>query len=228
MGSFYSNIHLHTTDRARVESSWGNFWAEREGQSWAMVSPPYGGWVSLFDWHCDQIHPDVLQELAGRLSADAECVALAFQVQDSLLAEYWLYQNGREADAYSSNVEYFPSFAPQTPVVENEGTFDGFGPDIHDARPGEEDVTDGGNTGLLRRLTHARVTDIELDAILRSPAAFAEDILTSLASAIGINDTWAAVGYHYLVTENDLIPGFAEFHHLPAGAPYNLEGLPDH
>lgn len=229
MGSFYSNIHLRTTERAALESAWETFWFEQGTSSWAWVSPPYGGWTSVFDWQCDQIHPDMLCALGTFLSERGECTGLAFQVQDSELAEYWLFNKGTEVDHYTSNMHYFPAFAPQTPVIDEEGTYDGYGPDIKAALPGEEDLTDGGNIGLLLALTGARVPDIELEAILRSPAAFADDILTALASAIGINDTWAAVGYHYLSTEgSDLIPGMNEFHHLPVGSPPNLRGVPDH
>ncbi|HOS44728.1 MAG TPA: hypothetical protein PK794_13650 [Armatimonadota bacterium] len=227
MGSFYSNIHLRTADRATLERAWDQYWAQHGAMSWAMVSPPYAGWISVFDWQCDQMQTETLRALSAFLSERASCAALAFQVQDSELAEYWLADRGKEVDHFTSNMAYVPTFAPHTPTLDEDGVFDGFGPDITEARPGEADLTDGGNTGLLLALTGARVPDIELDAILRSPAAIADDILTALASALGINDTWAAVGYHYLVTEGDTIPGIGEFHHLPVGAPPNRHGVPD-
>ncbi len=64
---------------------------------------------------------------------------------------------------------------------------------------------------------------MELEAILRTPSAIADDILTALASAISINDIWASVGYHYLVTEGDTIPGIDQFSRLPANEPVKRE-----
>jgi hypothetical protein len=228
MGAFYSNIHLRTTDRAAVKAAWEGYWCEQGETSHAWVSPPYDGWTTLFDWHTDQIEPDTLRALAAFVSEHTGCTGLAFQVQDSMLAEYWLFNKGREVDHYTSNNEYVPTFAPQSPDADPEGTFDGFGPDIHAFCAGEADLTDGGNTSLLLALTGARVPDVALEAILRSPADIADDILTALASAVGINDTWAAVGYHYLSTEGDIIPGMTEFHHLPANAPPRKDGVSEH
>lgn len=228
MGAFYSNIHLRTTDRAAVEAAWEAYWYEQGAASRAWVSPPYDGWTTLFDWQTDQMEPDTLRALTSFVSERTACTGLAFQVQDSLLAEYWLFNKGHEVDHYTSNNEYVPTFAPQTPEANPDGTFDGFGPDTHAFTPGEVDLTDGGNAGLLLALTGARVPDIALDAILRSPAAIADDILTALASALGINDIWAAVGYHALSTEGAIIPGTTEFHHLPAGEPPSQQGIPEH
>ena len=229
MGSYYTNINLKSTNRELVERAWMGYWEGREDRSWCLVSPAYHGWISVFDWRCDQGDTDALTDLASYLSHAADCVGLAFQVQDSELAEYWLFNLGTEVDHYTSNAEYFAAYA-QPPVTnaDEEGIFDGFGPDSRPGYPVQEDLTDGGNTDLLRSLTNDAVSEMELEAILRTPSTIADDILTALASAIGINDSWAAVGYHYLVTESDTISGRDAFTHLPPTEPPNPTRFPEH
>ena len=227
MGSFYTNIHLRTPDRELIERGWQSYWDGRQEASWAWVSPVYGGWISVFDYRSDLGDADALQELAAHLSRVADCVAFAFQVQDSDLAEYWLFQHGNALDHYISNTEYVSAFAQQADPAEG-GIYEGFAPDSKPGYAANEDLSDGGKIGLLRSLTGGVASEIELEAILRTPAEVADDILTALASAIGINDTWAAVGYHYLVTEGDTIPGLGTFHHLPANQPPNAQRFPEH
>jgi len=223
MGSFYSNIHVRIPDRQAIEQAWQSYWAGRGESSWVMVSPAYGGWVSVFDWRCDQQETDVLTDLAAHISRTTDRVVLAFQVQDSDLAEYWLFNHGNEVDHYTSNEEYFAAYAQRPETNPDEGTYSGFGPDVKYGYPSEEDLTDGGNTGLLKTLTETNAAEMELEAILRTPAMIADDILTALASAIGINDTWASLGYHYLVTEGDTIPGIDQFSNLPENQPLNQQ-----
>lgn len=220
MGSFYTNIHLRTTERETVERLWAAFWEARGEKSWAWVSPVYHGWVSVFDWQCDQGDTGVLKALSAHCSQALECIALAFQVQDSDLAQYWLFQAGEAVDAYTSNVHYFAAFAePPETDAETQGIFAGYGRDIKPGYPTDEDVSDGGSPRKLRELVNPAADENELEAILRSPAVVADDILTALASTLGIHDTWAAVGYHYLLTEGDTIPGRDTFRHLPEAAP---------
>lgn len=97
--------------------------------------------------------------------------------------------------------------------------YSGFGPDVKAGYPIEEDLSDSGNTAQLLARIEITVTDVELEAILRTPAEIADDILTALASVIGVNDVWASLGYFYLATENDIVPGFEQFRHLPVGTP---------
>ncbi|MHB0939153.1 MAG: hypothetical protein ACYC6A_22405 [Armatimonadota bacterium] len=228
MGSFYTNIHLLTTNSELVERAWTGYWDGRDERSWCLISPQYNGWLTVFDWRGDQVDTDILTDMASHLSRVADCVGLAFQVQDSELAEYWLFNQGVEVDHYTSNAEYYAAYA-QPPVTnaEEEGIFVGYGPDSEPGYTTHEDLTDGGNTDLLRSLTRTAVNDMELEAILRTPSAVADDILTALASAIGINDTWASVGYHYLVTEGDTIPGIDEFRRVPQNEPLNPTRFPE-
>jgi len=229
MGSFYTNMHVKTTDRDQVARAWMNYWEGREDTSWCFIAPPYNGWVALFDWRCDQQDTDILVDLASHLSRAAECAALVFQVHDSALAEYWLFNLGAEVDHYTSNTEYFAAYAQlPTAAPDTEGIFVGFGPDTDAGYAEQEDLSDGGNVDLLRSLTNDLASEVQFEAILRTPAYIADDILTALASAIGLNDSWAAVGYHYLVTEGDTIPGLGDFHHLPPGAPANPARFAEH
>jgi hypothetical protein len=228
MGSFYANIHFRTIDRPLIERGWQSYWEGREESSWCWVSPVYAGWVSLFDWRSDQPDTGVLTDLAAHIGRAAECVTLAFSLQDSALAEYWLFNQGDEVDHYTSNVDYFADYAQQPGTnPDTEGVYAGYGPDSGVGYPMLEDLSDGGNTGLLKSLVGTTVSDIELEAILRSPARIADDILTALASAIGINDIWASLGYHYLAREGDTISAYEQFHHLPAGQPPNLQRFPE-
>lgn len=222
MGSFFDNVHVRTHNRPLVEQAWQEFWDQRGVTSWAWVSPVDRGWVSVFDWQCDHQDPATLTALAAHLSHAVATVAIAFQMQDSDLAEYWLYTNGKEADHYTSDTEYVAAFAPPEDMSD-EGIYDGFGPDSRYGYAFSEDLSNGGNIELLKALTGTEVSDVELDAILRTPAYVADDIVTSLASALGMNDAWASLGYHYLVTEGDNVQGFDKFHHLPLHAVPNIE-----
>lgn len=228
MGSFYDNIHLRTTDRAAVEQAWQSYWEGRGERGWSWVSPAYAGWISVFDWRCDQQDVDALTDLAAHLSRVVDCVAIAFQLQDSDLAEYWLFNRGDEVDHYTSNSEYFAGYAERPEVTPDNGVYSGFGPDVKVGYPVEEDQSDGGNTQLLKSLTRTDALEMELEAILRTPAYVADDILTALASAIGINDMWASLGYHYIVTESDTISAYEQFHHLPANQPPNTQRFAEH
>jgi hypothetical protein len=222
MGAFFTNIHLRTELRPRIEEAWLSYWCARDERSWAWLSPPYGGWTTLFDWRCDQFSPEVLAELAEHMSRSVECPALAFQVFDSDLAEYWLYLGGREMDHYASDGRFASAFARRTDDAQDGGVYDGFGPDsLPNTYPSDEDASTGGNPSMLVSVTGAKIEAMELEAILRTPAYVAEDILTALASAVGINDIWAGVGYHYLVTEGDVILGREQFRHLPPDAAPN-------
>jgi len=217
-GSFYDNIHLRTDNRPQLEQAWQSYW-EGRGESWAWISPVYAGWISVFDWRCDQQDADTLTDLAAYLSRHAECVAVAFQVQNSELAEYWLFNAGDEVDHYTSDSDYFAAYAQRTELAEHEEVYDGYGPDISPGYEMEEDRTDGGNADLMKSLTGSATTSMEIEAILRTPAYIADDILTALASVVNINNSWASLGYRYLFTEGDTVLGFGQFHHLPPGEP---------
>jgi hypothetical protein len=228
MGSFYDNIHVRTNDRTAVEHAWQAYWEGRDDASWAWVSPAYNGWVTLFDWRCDQQDVDVLTDLGAHISRALDAVVLAFQLQDSDLAEYWLFNHGTELDHYTSNNEYFAGYAESPEVTPDTGVYSGFGPDVKAGYPFEEDLSDGGNTEMLKSLTNTDATDIELEAILRTPAEIADDILTALASSIGINDVWASLGYYYLATEGDTITAFDQFRHLPPNEPPKTQRFAEH
>ena len=218
---------MRTQDRQQVEQAWQQYWQGRADLR-VMVSPAYGQWVSLFDWHCDQRDTDTLTDLAVHVSRSIEGVVLAFQVQDSDLAEYWLFNQGNEVDHYTSNTEYFAAYRERPEVTQESGIYSGAGPDSKEGYPSEDDLSDGGNTGLLKSLSGTESTEMELEAILRTPALIADDILTALASAIGINDIWASVGYHYLATEGNTITGIDQFSRLPPHEPVNTQGVREH
>ncbi len=222
MGSFYANLHLRTTERELVEQAWTSYWDERHETSWAWVTPPYHGWITVFDWNADAGDMDVLNDMSMHLTRALGCVGIAFKVQDSALAEYWLYNLGAEVDYYTSNSEYFAAYAQPPNTTPEEGIFTGYGPDSHAGYATEEDQSDGGNTDLLKSLTRTPVSEMELEAILRTPSYIADDILTALASAIGLHASWAALGYHYIATDSDTVLGKDAFHHLPASEPPNL------
>ncbi|HEY3379520.1 MAG TPA: hypothetical protein VGL77_18750 [Armatimonadota bacterium] len=228
MGAFYDNLHVRTTDRELVEQTWHSYWDGREERSWAWVSPEYGGWVSVFDWRCDQQDADILAELAAHISRETDRPVLAFQVQDSDLAEYWLFNHGHELDHFTSNTDYFAAYAQRADVTPESGVYSGFGPDVKPGYAADEDLSDGGNTELLKSLSGTSVSDIALEAILRTPAEIADDILTALASAIGINDMWASLGYYYLATEGETVIAFEQFHHLPPNEQPQTERFAEH
>ena len=136
-------------------------------------------------------------------------------MQESALAEYWVFHQGRELDHYTSNAEYFAAYAQRADVTRDTGVYDGFGPDSAGENASEEDLTDGGNCELLKSLSGASASDLEMEAILRTPAEIADDILTAIASLIGINDMWASLGYAVLASEGDTIMAYEQFQQLP-------------
>lgn len=228
MGEYFDNVHVHTKDHLQVARAWQSYWEGRGETSAAWVSPAYGEWVSLFDWRTDRQEADVLTDLTAHLSRALDGVAIAFQVQDSDLAEYWLFNHGDEIDHYTSNAEYFAAYAQRPEVTPETGVYSGFGPDEKQGYPTEEDLSDGGDAGLLKSLTGTPTADVALEAILRTPATFAEDILTALAASIGMNDMWASLGYTYISTDSETVTGFHQFTHLPPGEPPKTQRFVEH
>lgn len=123
MESFYDGSHVRTNDRMLVERAWHSYWDGRVGDTFlAWVSPEYNGWVSLFDWRCDQQQDvETLTNLSAHISRFIGTVTVAFQLQDSDLIEYWLFNRGIRIDHYTSNREYFAGYVQSADVASETG-----------------------------------------------------------------------------------------------------------
>ena len=102
MGMFFTNIHLKTDKRDQIidtikeEDSVDNF----------FISPVLDGWVSVYD-EAEVDATENVYNLASELSGKLGCKAIVFDVYDSDICKYQLYDNGEVKDKYNSNPDYF-------------------------------------------------------------------------------------------------------------------------
>jgi hypothetical protein len=99
MGNFYTNYTLKGPSQPEV----ANLLAGRS----AIVTPAGDGHVVVFDEESDEQNPEVIAELASRLSGELQCPLLAVLNHDDDILWYQLYLNGDLKDEYDSTPGYF-------------------------------------------------------------------------------------------------------------------------
>lgn len=108
MGNFYTNYTLRGPSQKAVA-------AALNGRK-AMVTPVSNGCVVAFDEASDEQYPEVMAELAARLSGELRCPVLSVLNHDDDVLLYQLFESGKLADEYNSAPGYFdPTAEPSAP-----------------------------------------------------------------------------------------------------------------
>jgi len=101
MGSFYSSIHVQSTDHEGFIAAATRL--ATRAQSAFYIAAPKGGWIALYP--PINLAPD---RLARDLAKDMGTThAIAFSLHDSDVLQYWYFKNGRLADSFNSMPDYF-------------------------------------------------------------------------------------------------------------------------
>jgi len=174
MGSFYTNITARTGDLDRVAT------AVREVRRTALIAPPAGGAVVVFDQASEGQDVEVLKALAAHLSRACACSTIAVMNHDDDVLIYFLYDRGALKDEYNSAPGYF------------------------DPDGAADDPPSGGDVKRLLSVLGGQGSAAALDRILHTSAgdddafAFATDRHRELAVALGLPEFAAGAGYDYL------------------------------
>lgn len=163
-GSFGS-IHIQSDDLSAVADAVRQFVPRLPGGSrGSLVTPPRGGWISVYDDVCDR-DPEMLRRLARELSDRMGAVTLLLGVEREELVRMILFERGRIVDEYLSVPEFYGPLPP--------GDVVGL----------------AANPTVVSRLTGAdpeAVRRVAINASSPADLAPARDLLNELASLIGI------------------------------------------
>lgn len=179
---FLTNIHLKTDKRDQVI----NTLKEGDRIDNFFVSPVLNGWVSVYD-EAEIDNTENVYDLASELSGKLGCKAIVFDVYDSDICKYQLYDNGAVEDKYNSNPDYFEPVSP------------------------EEKEQLKGKPKLLLPLCLQEVKVEDLRKILDDNYPSEEKRVEDLAKTLGIKN--AACSYNFLQSEGteQTVGGWKDF-----------------
>ena len=192
MGVTYSNCQVRSDSQQSVVEALRGLLKEP-----ACVSPSIGGWVGVYP-EGGSTDPDAL---AKQLSARLACGVFSWNVHDSDVFYYSLYESGETRDEFNSDPDW--------------------GTDPDDEFPPPPDAAERarvrGNPEILLPFCLPGVTHNQIQQILHpaggsqgvevsiafSPVSadqylFAEVQAADLASLLGMDETLAALGYRYV------------------------------
>jgi hypothetical protein len=178
MGNFYVNYTLRGPDQQTVA-------AVLAGRA-SIVSPSQNGCVVVFDEESEEQNPEVIAELASRLSGHLKCSLLAVVNHDDDILKYQLFLNGDLMDKYDSTPGYFS------------------GAEDDDDEPSPVNGPQGGNAKLLCETFGANAVS-EVEQILRKPSlsedgyVFAFERHADLAAALDIASFGVGASFSALV-----------------------------
>lgn len=174
MGNFYTNITLRGPGQADVA-------AALAGRR-AYVAPAAGGFTVVYDEQSDEQDPATLGALAGDLSREFRCPALAVLNHDDDILAYWLYDQGTLVDSYDSAPGYFT---------------------------GKAGPPEGGNAKLVCEAMGAAQNAADVDRILRrTDFVFAIERHEALAGGLGLPAHSVGAGYKY-ISDGELPSGLS-------------------
>jgi len=172
MGSFYTNIVLNGADRQSTVELLRRL--ERE----AFVAALKDDLTAVYDAEAEGQNPQVLAELAGRLSRELDCVAWAVLNHDDDILWYRLYASGEMVDEYDSAPGYLDPGGPSAPA--------------------------GGDAGKLAQAFGRAEAGPTIEAILRRPLFAGGTVFTAferhrrLAVALGLRFDLLSLGFNYI------------------------------
>lgn len=197
MGAFFTNCQVRSNDANAVAAALATI-----GTSGAYVSPPCGGWVTVYDHATESQASELLIALAEELSKALNTTAIGFLVHDSDIAAYWLCQKGKLVDEFDSCPDYFGNkvSAAQRQKVR-------------------------GDTAKLLPLCVAGTTAEQIDAVIHpaneedSPA-FAEEIIRDLGALLGMDENRVGLGFNYFEDEGEeMMEDAKDFVFVEKGSP---------
>jgi hypothetical protein len=107
LGESFGSVHVQTDDLPAVQRAVQAFTPLRAGGSTgAVVVPPRGGWISVYDDLADR-DPTTLRRLARELSDRLGAVVLSLGVEEGAVVRFLLLDRGRLLDEYLSIPEYY-------------------------------------------------------------------------------------------------------------------------
>jgi hypothetical protein len=107
LGESFGSVHVQTDDLPAVQRAVQAFTPLRAGGSaGAVVVPPRGGWISVYDDLADR-DPTTLRRLARELSDRLGSVVLSLGVEEGAVVRFLLLDRGRLLDEYLSIPEYY-------------------------------------------------------------------------------------------------------------------------
>ena len=195
MGASFTNCQVRSDDANAVVAVLTPLLKTR-----GYVSPPYGGWVTVYDEATESQDTELLIALAQKLSKALKTTVFGILVHDSDIAAYWLCQSGAVVDEYDSCPDYFGN---EVSAAERQKV--------------------RGDTDKLLPLCMAGTTREQIDAVIHpteedSPV-FAEDIIRELGKLLGMEENRASLGFEYFENEGgDIVDDFADFVLIEKGA----------
>lgn len=96
MGSFFTSVQLRGVDRSRGAQ------LVRDCSLMPAYVSGNDQWLGIYPWATDEQNEEDLRIAAKRLSAEAKAVAVAMLVHDSDVLLLYVYEQGKEIDAYNS------------------------------------------------------------------------------------------------------------------------------
>ena len=97
MSASYVNYHVRSEDPAAVAAA-----AKPLVQGRAYVTPPSGGWVTVYEQISERQDAYEIGRLAGELSVAVDTAVFAFLVNADELFVYYLFERGDLMDEYNS------------------------------------------------------------------------------------------------------------------------------
>lgn len=184
MGGFYGSVQVKGVARDAVKAAAAEV-ARGQGIK-CLVGPALGGWVGIYPENNGQD-----QSVAGQIARNVGGTVLHLIVHDDGIFAYWLWRDGKAADAYWSRPGYFGD----TGRAEQEAMA---------GRPESLAHLAGGRVDELRDLLRRDGTE----------RVFESNRMADFAALLGIAN--AVTAYEYLKAgETDDVSGWDQFEEVP-------------
>src|SRR6266481_5585790 len=106
MGSFYTNVTIYGPNQEQVV-------AGLDGRAAAVSPTSANGFTVVYHADSESQNYDLLLQLAGDLSRNLQCPAIAILLHDDDILLYALFKSGEKADEYNSCPGYWDGGSKQ-------------------------------------------------------------------------------------------------------------------
>ncbi len=170
MGNFYGNITLKCVDKKAVVG------LLNAAMKAAFVSPVVEGCLCVFEAESDG-DGEALWRLAGSMSRDLECVALAVMNHDDDLLLYQLFDSGELIDSYDSCPSFSSTSSSSNPR--------------------------GGEASIVCNAFGVPRLESKLRVVLEKKYVTATNQHLEIVHLLGLNEEYSLMGYNELVQGNN-------------------------